>query len=368
MKINIKNTYFGFTDNLKPMQKAKVENTLNSLIRYNGSILTEKEFVYIKLSLENAIPEQVENYQYYKKNGELSKPKTDYRLNFIDPKHNVECYSEINKTLYEFACYLLENDFLNEQKVLEYITEEENRFQAAKQIELERQQKEQEERERREQERINFKNWLTEQANNYNNTEKLELQKEIFLNEVGTYNTNAIKLLVLIDNFDDPQCKDELREWLAYYNTASLKTFFHITGINLGHTDKAIQERLNNITSKDFQGMIKFKPRKQKEERIEKEIITETFYIMIPSPSPHFEEVTGEAIQKHGLNLFIRESNGKYLLSECKSGMLVCSGGTKKEVFDNLKRIIDQYTLEGINKRLNELIDKYGISPKYAIA
>lgn len=242
--MNLNDTYFGFTDNMKPMQKAKVEKLLDQVKRFDGVILSNKEFIYRELK-SGLMPEVKENCQYYKRNGELSKPKTEYRLKSIEDS----CYWEIQKTLFDFANYILENDFLDEKKVKNLILTEQNKLQQEKQKKLEQEQEEQEKR-------IKFNQWLTEAAQNYSNTRNLQILENIFIKKFGGYSPNSIKLLVLIDNFDDPQCKEEIKDWLAYFNTASLKTFEIITGIKLGKTDKEIQAKLDQITSKDFRKIV----------------------------------------------------------------------------------------------------------------
>ncbi|HHU81232.1 MAG TPA: hypothetical protein GXZ35_07920 [Acholeplasmataceae bacterium] len=244
--MNLNNTYFGFTDNMKPMQKAKVEKILDKKKRFDGVILTNKEFIYRELK-SGLITEVKENYQYYKRDGELTKPKTEYRLKSPD-----NSYWTIEKTLFNYANYISENGFLDEQRAKEFIITEQNRLRRAEQERINQEQKEKEVIEKAKQEKIEFDQWLTAAAQNYSDTEKLQILKDIFTKEFGNFSGNSIKLLVLIDNFDNPQCKAEIREWLAYFNTASLKTFYAITGINLGKTDKAIQARLNEITSNDF--------------------------------------------------------------------------------------------------------------------
>jgi len=69
--------YLGFTDGIKEPRKTKVENELDRLYRYNGNIYNTTTFLCVKL-LEGCYPDKEENYQYYKRNGELSKPKTLY--------------------------------------------------------------------------------------------------------------------------------------------------------------------------------------------------------------------------------------------------------------------------------------------------
>lgn len=249
--MNLNNTYFGFTDKMKPMQKAKVEKLLDKLIRYNDKVITKKEFNYLKLK-EGSTLEIEKDFQYCKRNGELTKPKTEYRLCFFHPEYQTNCYNEISKTEYEFCQYILDNGFLDEQKAEEFIATEQDRLQKEEQERIEQEQRRKEDQEKMQQENINFDQWLTEAAENYPNNKNLQILDEVFTKRIGGYSSNTIKLLVLIDNFDDPQCKEKIREWLAYFNTASIKTFETITGIKLGKTDKAIQAKLDQITSADF--------------------------------------------------------------------------------------------------------------------
>ena len=71
--------YFGFTDNIKEPRKTKVENLFDKLIRYDGKIYNMVDYLCLKL-LEGYNLEKVENYTYYKCNGELTKPKTLYKF------------------------------------------------------------------------------------------------------------------------------------------------------------------------------------------------------------------------------------------------------------------------------------------------
>ena len=81
--------FLGFTDGIKEPRKTKVENELSACYRNNGSLYNAVEFLCVKL-LEGCYPDKEENYQYYKRNGELSKPKTLYKY-----------YSEDGKTYFE---------------------------------------------------------------------------------------------------------------------------------------------------------------------------------------------------------------------------------------------------------------------------
>src|SRR5690606_9109071 len=116
MNVNIKSTYFGFTNNLKPMQAARKEKTLNRLIRFNDNMMTEKEFIYTLLQ-EGLTPTIEENYSYYsRKLDDYTKPKTDYRLTDQEG-----AFYSITKTSYDFAQHILNNNFQDTETASNYI-------------------------------------------------------------------------------------------------------------------------------------------------------------------------------------------------------------------------------------------------------
>jgi len=359
--MNIKDTYLGFTDNLKPMQKVRAEKTLDNLIRYNGNIITNKEFILIKLQ-EGLIPCIEEDYSYYSRKLQgNTKSKTDYRL-----KDQNGSFYHITKTEYNYALYLLENNFLNEQKVKEFIVAENNRLLQVAQDEFNHKQREKERKETLEKEKQEFDNWLIEQVNNYNKNEKLDIAKSIFLDTQGQYNELMLcKFLVLIENIENQMCKDMLKSWLHTHNTISKKVFYHITGIKLPSTDKGTMPLLDSLSTADYQGII---PYTKKQSKVKKEVTTDTFYKLIRKPEPHYEEVIGIPISKYGLDIFITQySDGTYQLSEAKSGMLMTDADTKKKLMDKLKDIVNLHGVEKINRMIQEQIDNggIGISLKY---
>ena len=81
-------------------------------------------------------------------------------------------------------------------------------------------------------------------------------------------------LVALIHNFDDPYCKEEIISRLHNDNKASIKIFECITGLKLPKSYKDRKVYLEGLTTKDFKGIIEYKPRR---ERKEKGIQTATF-------------------------------------------------------------------------------------------
>jgi len=357
------NTYFGFTDSMQPMNKVRTQNTLDKQYRYSDGVMTCKEHIY-QLLQAGATTKIDDDYSYYSsKTQAMTKPKTEYQIHFIiqDDGKEIAVYNSVTKTEYDYCNYLIDNGFIDSTKANQFVINEQNRIKVEQetQANTERLQKEAEQKEKEEQEQ--FKTWLTEQATQYNDTAKIELQKQIFLHEVGQYSLHATEVLVLIDNIDDARCKAELRSRLWYSNTASKKTFEHVTGIKLAPTDKETFRIFDKITKADYKGMTEFKPRQTQEQ---KEEYHEIFYFF-DCVQRSYVECDGIPFSKYGLDLFIRKNNNRILISEAKSGTLMCSAKTRTEAISQLSKIVEQYTIEGVNKLLNESIGKYGISPKY---
>ena len=151
--------YLGFTDSIKEPQKTKVESELNRAYRYNGKIYNAVTFLCVKL-LEGCYPEKEENYQYYKRNGELSKPKTLYMYMNTDGKQ----YFELNKTQYDFVCYLLKNELNTEESMIAYDKADIERMEAFKRIEREEKAHQEAEEYKRAEEKERMKRIIAEEA------------------------------------------------------------------------------------------------------------------------------------------------------------------------------------------------------------
>lgn len=259
--LKLENTYLGFTNDLKPLQKSRTENVLNKLIRYKNKdeISSQKEFILNRL-IEGYTPHIEKNYSYYSDRiGGYIKPKTEYRL--VSPE---ESYLVINKTLYNFANYILDNDFSNDTIRNNHIKDEiKQKEEEIRQQELQAQ-KERQEKEAQNQQEEEFNNWLESEAIKYNNNKNLTLTRQIFLDIINQYSEiTAKKLLTLIDNIDDDKCKETLIDWLHTENKASRKVFECITGIKLPTPNKGTRELLLSLNKADYKCVIEYKPRKK---------------------------------------------------------------------------------------------------------
>lgn len=267
--------YLGFTDGIKEPRKTKVENELSRSYRYNGKIYNSVTFLCVKL-LEGCYPEKEENYQYYKRNGELSKPKTLYKYMNPDGK----CYFELNRTQYDFVCYLLEDGLNTEKTMLAYDKADMERIEALKQAEQEEKAHQEAEEQRKAEEMENFKIWMQNESEKIPDFQK-EIIDSIFLSIYGQKNVWNYSLAVYINNYNNPLCKKEVIARLHNDNKASIKIFECLTGLKLPKGYKERKEYLESISVSDFKEAVDYKPRKNKKE---KEVPKEEFYINERTP------------------------------------------------------------------------------------
>lgn len=351
--------FLGFTDNIKEPRKTKTENNLRKVCRYNGRICNIVNFLCVKL-LEGCSPEKEENYCYRKRNGELSKPKSLYKLN-----SDQKTYIELSKTEYDFVCYLIENGLDTEESMTKYDNADVERLEILQQAEQEEKARQEAEMCKKEEERENFKSWM------YKESEKIpDFQKEIinaiFLSIYGKQNSWNYSLAVCINNYSNPLCKEEVITRLHNDNKASIKIFECLTGLKLPKGYKERKTYLESISVSDFKEAVGYKPRKKREE---KEIHKEEFYIIEGSK---WTKVIAEPFIKYDVDMFIFCSNGYWNLSLAESGLKVTSGKTKTECMENLKNIIDRKGKESfinlVKKQTAKVVELAGVNPRYRIA
>ena len=343
-------TLVGYTQNLAPMKKAKVEKTLLKLIRYKGEVMNTSEFVAKKI-IEGSTPEYEENYSYYSRRLDgYTKPKTLYKLD-----NNNNRYNEITKTEYDFALWLIDNNITTVGAYEDAKKQEEERL-----LNIEKQLQEEEEEKRRiqkelEQKESDFKVWLNEKYEKYDNEKNIALAKKIYLEYLGQSNDNGtIKLLTLIDNIDNDSCKNKLTRWLHNDNKASIKVFECITGLKLPKTYKERVEFLQMTFKKDYKESIEFTPRKK---ATEKELVE--FKIRVGN---NISIARGEKLNnKYGLNLYIQYSNKGYAITEGFTGMLLVGfKPTKKELMKAYTEALNDNTIERIREIIKTQVEKLG--------
>ena len=246
----LQESFLGFTDTKTALQKAKIEKTLSKLYRYQNQVMKGKEFILYRL-IEGYKPSLIENYSYFSyKTGQQTKPKNDYRMT----NETINEYREISKTEFDFANFIIENGYLDEQKRKDFIKAEQDKRQAEEQRQEAEEKAEQERKEAEEKKKEIFESWWTAEAVKKieSGCPDIETMKKIYTDNGIDFRNYATKLLVMIDNFDKQECRNELKSWLHHYNISSILTFETITGVKLGRTDKTIQARLSTISSADF--------------------------------------------------------------------------------------------------------------------
>lgn len=358
--------YLGFTDGMREPLKTRMESTLDKMYSYQGNVINAVSFLCTKL-LEGCYLDKEENYTYYKRNGELSKPKTLYKLYNVDGK----TYHEILKTEYDFVQYLIDNGINSKEKMTEFDKKD------IEKVELQNKQKEEEEkrleeeRRKQEQEKKEFKEWMRKESESIPDSQK-EVIDSIFLDIYGQENTFNYTLAVCVNNFDKPMCKEEVKARLHNSNKASIKIFECLTGLKLPSGYKKRMEYLESISSKDFQGMKEYKLRKKREE---KEIVEEDFYISMRKGNPketgwEWKKVKGIPIQKYDIDMFMHEMNGVYCISIKESGGKICSAKTKRSCMNKLCNAVNELGgKEGFLKKISEfnkfILDNAGKNPLY---
>lgn len=356
--------YLGFTDEIKEPRKTKVENELSRAYRYNGKIYNAVTILCMKL-LEGCYPEKEENYQYYKRNGELSKPKTLYM--YMDP--DGKQYFELNKTQYDFVCYLLKNGLNTEKSMLAYDRADIEHMEAIKQAEQEEKERQEAEEQRKAEEKENFKIWMRNEVEKISDFQK-EIIDSIFFAIYGQQNTWNYSLAVCINNYNNPLCKEEVISRLHNDNKASIKIFECLTGLKLPKGYKERKAYLESISVSDFKEPVGYNPRKKREE---KEVRKEEFYINEYTPEGQkWTKVIAEPYTKYGVDMFIRYSNGRFSISLAEAGIKLCTGKTKTECINKLKKFVDDRGKETFLQMVKDATEKMykatGINPRYKIA
>ncbi|RYI30573.1 hypothetical protein EVU96_09160 [Bacillus infantis] len=367
------NSYLGFTDQVKPMQAAKQEKSLDMFIRYNDQVMKEKEYVYTRLQ-EGFKPVIEENYQHYKKNGELTKPKTLYKL------EKESGYCEINKTLYNFATYLLDNDFLNEEKAVEFMINEQQHKEETDRLKYAQEAKERQEREEkarveREKEdakrKIKIDNW-TKKGNSILTNEvgkmiketiqehfrKFEVsateeEKEFFVNDfMKTMPQKLGNMVFLKSNIEYYFGKKE--EDKNYFHPMNIEGEIFMKLFNIEATDnvKTIEAKITSLYENREYKSATSKPVKKHE-----------FYIL--NKSKEFELKTGEKKIFNGLVCFISQNENDYwVITEARTGMALTGSTNRNDAIVKAKNAIENQK-ERLEAIVKNTINKYGLSPLY---
>ncbi|OME55420.1 hypothetical protein BSK59_13155 [Paenibacillus odorifer] len=363
---SLSNTYLGFTDNMTPMLKARTEKTLNTNIRFDERVITQKEWIYEKIQ-SGAYPHKIENYSYYSsRTHAMTKPKTYYSIAWEQPTHDgnsVELSNELNKTLYDFACYIVNNNLTKEEILLELLQNENNDVIEAKKVEEKRLEEEKAAIEAEKKEKEEFQEWMIDKIKSYNNNEKVELYLSIFNDAYPERHATQLlakTFLVYVDNIHVPQCRQALKQRLHVGNKISKKIFYHVTGVKLPNTDKETMVLLEYLTGSHYYGIVPYKVKSNSGDHKKGK---DLFYRYINGIG--YIEAYGDKIEYKGITGFVFYSvETGLVVIESKSGCVIARPVNNNKV-QAFEKIIDEKGVEKINTLVNGLINKNGISPLY---
>ena len=359
------NSYYGFTDSIKQPRKAKVENTLNNLVRDDtntiyryADFIVNKIFEGFNIPSIHTITHGMINTRYGREYGELATPKIEYRIG----NNENRCYTW-NKTYFDFANYIIDN-FKTLDDIQNYINVESDRIKAEQEAEEKRIEEEKADKEAKEQAKKEFKEWLSIEIEKLVDTDIHKLCAEVFTSIYPDYNypLGNLSVVVYADNIENPLCRNELISMLHNNNKASIKVFEVYTGIKLAKTHKERIAQLETIIKNDYKGIQEFKPRK-KSEHTEKEL--ETYYRRVGN---EYIEAHGESIKIDGITFYIgKNDKGMYSITESTTGIL-CSSDfkTNKTAAKTLIKEIMQEKGEFIKNSIRGAINKGIKSPLYS--
>lgn len=232
------------------MQIIRIEKILNTVYRVEGIIISNKAML-LNYLLEGYQLEKRENYTYYKKNGELSKPKTLYMLS------NESGYIELKKIEYDFLNYCIDNNYITYEAIME-----KDQVEYKKKLEKEELEKEEEKRiamEKKENQRKKelFDTWLYTECNKVPDFQK-EIMDKVFLYYYSKPCTDY-SLALCINYYDKEECKQEVIDRLySNSNKASIKIFECLTSIKLPRGCRERVKFLEKLSTKDFEQVIEF--------------------------------------------------------------------------------------------------------------
>jgi hypothetical protein len=191
--------------------------------------------------------------------------------------------------------------------------------------------------------------------------EKMLIQKEIFIHLAGGFDNRAIRLLVLIDNIDNPRCRRDIVSQLHNNNIASIKTFERITGIKLAKTNKERKAQLETISKTEYSEPKHYKPRKV----AVKTEYNDTFYIFRRAENGfEYVECKGKLWRYNNMDFFVQKCEEKhYKATEGKTGLSVASGC--KTLSELKKAITEKMSKKGVDAVIERHLEEYGISPMF---
>lgn len=234
-------SFYMYTMNMPPMKKARVEAQLSKRIRMSDNrIISAADYIAAEMR-DGYVPVIV---QVYTAKGNL---KDECRLQKTTSM-GTSSVQPFNKTMYDFAQYLVEKDAVSEdgQNALrnqenEVIAERQRQKQAEQERELADMQQLREAR-------GTFKEWRKLEAEKYVNDPRVAAVHDIMTKMYEGYPLHrCAELVMLCSNLHDERVRLSLEESLHPMNKGSRKAFTYVTGIKLPAGVKATRELLRSL-------------------------------------------------------------------------------------------------------------------------
>ncbi|MBG9776170.1 hypothetical protein [Brevibacillus laterosporus] len=383
--MDVSKTYFGFTVKMKPMQKRKTENVLDALVRDNGKVIPEKVWIYQKL-VEGYTPEIEKDFSYWSsKTKEMTKPKDEYRL----VKNGF--YNTINKTLYLYAKYIIENGLTDSEKATKYINDEQMKIEQFKaeqeRIFVEEKARQEQKRQLEEQERQakkeekekalhdtihaltsdelnkikNITDYILKEYVNLLNSVTIEEVENWVKNSIANsklYPESAIANIKYYKELIADQCPNSTNA--NYIKRSKMlqdvrELFF---GITLDMSPQTTRKILSGkLTGEEATNRIQ-KAEQARQHQLDKLV---TFYRFIAGQG--FTQAQGERIIIEGITVYGMEYKGNFILIEESSGAQLTKGKNKTEAKKNAKKVILHHGIEKVKNIIAQQVNKNGLSP-----
>lgn len=387
-------TYLGFTNDKKPMQAARIEKSLDMLWRMKNGVFSRKQIVFDLLQ-EGRIPSYEENYSYYSARIDgYTKPRTLYKLEDEETGR----YLEINKTLYDFANYIIENGFLDIEKAKQFIhdeqeerkrIEEEERQKEIKiQQEKEEEQKQREIKRKKRQQEYNekhlqlgkefiqrleydpIKQLLDENVPKYIELDEKENRRMIPKKEKEQfYNNMYNRLTILLGDFN--YCNHLIKRYAeAYKNNEKMKIwefrnmFLYLEQRLLLRVYKNVNLLNDHTNTINAKMKAIYNGKEYKAGTPIKEY--EFYYLSIEGDKREYYRSIGQKFEIEGITFYLRTlEDGTYSTIEEDTGMIILRNYTnKKEIIQQTREAI-QNRKDRIKNILKHEVELGGGTPLY---
>lgn len=361
-------SYYGFTANCTPMQRGRKEEQLEKLFRYDGKIFRFADFA-VYMIFENGYAPITKTYThgmingYYGKEwGELSKPKTEYRLE----SDTESLFYTINKTLFEYCNYIIDTfSTISDAEI--FAQQEAENTEKARLEEKARQEAERIAKEGKAQQIKAYKEWLCTEREAYTGTAEENLCKAIFEYCYGDNNTvTCCDVIILAKDIENPLSRQELINRLHNGNKASIKIFEHYTGIKLPKNQKERMEFLTTVQPEQYGEMTEFKPRKKADKNEKKEKQFDKYY-RYNTKLKQYIEAYGEKISHNNMLFFAEkiEQDKHYSIIEATTGMLFTTDKTLTSLAKCKEKIKQICNSRDVKPVIDAAINKGYKSPLY---